>query len=914
MILAATLCAAALATVPSLAAVIPTAGGYYIQTNGPAAAINLGDFYASTSGGNQDHRLTIQIPCSWPSGKSVHVDLYGAEMTSFAAVQGKSEEPLGALDSSRFTLVDPGGTPTTTRTYQPTSVAEAWTRLATIADGRSQCGSWTLTDALLTADPLNPAGTGNDQNGWRLRVAGDDDTDPTNAPPADADNPDGVAGTDDEIAIGLERTTFQHDAGAITCQTFWSFVAPSQPSVKFHNFDMDGGSGRVRYYAPGTTVDPTATSGGIAGTVSGNARWNGSSGTTRVGDTITSPAAGWWAVVSCVSSHNQLIQEGGNSGLLFMKQPATPSLNISKDDGVTQIEAGGTTEYLVTVTNTSDSSTSPGAARSVVITDSLPPHLTYASCSIDAPAVGACSQASGTVTATLSGALNAGESATVRISVDVSDSAPTGTITNQARATYNDSYSNSFPAVTDTDVDDIVRPADLTISNTLESTAYAGQPNAMNVTVENLGVESADDVSVTGTIPSGFSVTSYDAPIGWSCSGVAATFTCSTTNDLAPGASVSLRVLGTITATPDDVVTFPVAVSTSTLETNLSNNNDSLVISAVAYPADVTVVTAIAESFETGQPNALVVTVGSEGLDDAADTTVGGEIPAGFTVSGFQAPANWTCTLSPSSWQCIRSGDLATGTTEEIRVLGTVDAAGGETVTFVTTVSTSTLELDFSDNEHTVNASAKALALTAAAVCIKDAPWLSLDTDALGFSPAPDQLATVVWKTLGGQIVQTDTDVPLEGGRLLWPGAAVDSNDRGIGWPGWTQVDGAWVEVPDDRDGTLFIEVSVNPSATTSVTYPEASALCAARPTVSSTGGGSGGSGTGGGGSTPSEPPTSPTPSSSPADDDAPSVGAAAGGLPRTGGDLLGSLVAAMLLMVLGMAAKIAARTRQPLA
>ena len=123
-----------------------------------------------------------------------------------------------------------------------------------------------LRSEVLTVDPLNPGGTGDDQNGWRLRVGNDNDADPTNAPPANYDNPDGVTGTNDEIAIGLAQTSFQQNSGAVACQTFYEYTNPGQAAVTFNNFDMDGVT-RLRYYAPGDPAyDPNANAGGTLGT------------------------------------------------------------------------------------------------------------------------------------------------------------------------------------------------------------------------------------------------------------------------------------------------------------------------------------------------------------------------------------------------------------------------------------------------------------------------------------------------------------------------------------------------------------------------------------------------------------------------------------------------------------------------
>jgi hypothetical protein len=67
-------------------------------------------------------------------------------------------------------------------------------------------------------------------------------------------------------------------------------------------------------------------------------------------------------------------------------------------------------------------------------------------------------------------------------------------------------------------------------------------------------------------------------------------------------------------------------------------------------------------------------------------------------------------------------------------------------------------------------------------------------------------------------------------GRLLWPGATVDADGNGTGWPGWAFTNGEWVEVPDDRLPTMIVEVEFNPTGSASVSYPPATPACAAQP------------------------------------------------------------------------------------
>ena len=443
----------------SSAAVVPPAGGFYIQTSGPNAGPGIGDWYSSTpaGAGNGYNYLLITVPCGWPPSTPLYVDLFSPEINAAGAAVS-SDEPRGAgNDSTQFELYGPGasvgpgynlpapGAGTVQTTYAPQPAPESWLRFATLSP--ATCGSYVLRSAVL--------GAGDDDNGWRVRVGTDTDADPNNAPPANSDDFDGLPGTNDEIVVGQVQITYQHSLGGVACLTLFEFVAPSQPSVTFNNFDMDGNT-RVRYYAPADVFDPTGLTGGTVGTLSNNAAWNGGVGLARGGDTIVAPASGWWRIVSCLSSVNQFIQEGQNAVGAYFNEPPTPALSVSKDDGLTVAPAGGNLTYAVTATNTS-SGAGAGAAHAVVITDTIPTNSAFQSCAIVAPASGSCVQSLGMVTATLNGWINAGAGASVRVTVKV-DPGATGTVSNGVSASFKDALGNAFPAVTASDVDTVGPP------------------------------------------------------------------------------------------------------------------------------------------------------------------------------------------------------------------------------------------------------------------------------------------------------------------------------------------------------------------------------------------------------------------------------------------------------------------------
>ena len=249
----------ALAGRPARAVEVPPGASFDIQTNGPNAAVGLGDWYTATSAGAGagQHYAGINIPCGWPAGTPVHVDLFSPEMNLVAGALGQHEEPTGSYDSTQFELYPPGtgvgpgydrpapggGIPGTRVTFRPAAagVLEHWVRLATLSP--VTCGTYVLRSEVLASDPLNPTGEGNDQNGWRLRVGSDDDADPDTAPPSDYDNPDGVTGTGDELSVGLYQITYQHDQGGRPARPSTSTSTPASPR------------------SPSTTSTSTATAG-----------------------------------------------------------------------------------------------------------------------------------------------------------------------------------------------------------------------------------------------------------------------------------------------------------------------------------------------------------------------------------------------------------------------------------------------------------------------------------------------------------------------------------------------------------------------------------------------------------------------------------------------------------------------------
>lgn len=368
-----------------------------------------------------------------------------------------------------------------------------------------------------------------------------------NPPPSNYDNPDGSPGTGDELVIGLAATTFQHDQTSPTpaCLTLYEYVAPGQSSVTFHNFDMDNVT-RVRYYSPSDTYDPNGLTGGTPGTLSGNAVWNNGT-TSRVGDTILNPEPGWWRIVSCLPDNNQFIQEGQTGVFSYMSPPPAPRITLGKTDGVIVAAPGDIITYTLTFTNTGNPVTSPGAAFNVVLTDTLPPQVTFIGCT--APN-GACAHSSGTVVYTRNLHLNYNATDTITITVQVDPSlTSTVTFSNTAAVDYRDGFGNQYPQVTASDSVTVNQP-NIVLSKTDGVTiAVPGQILTYTLTFTNTGLASAHNITISDPLPAGVAYQSCNSgALGGLCGVSGGTVSFNLANPLNAGASASVTITVQVTA------------------------------------------------------------------------------------------------------------------------------------------------------------------------------------------------------------------------------------------------------------------------------------------------------------------------------------------------------------------------------
>ena len=505
----------------------PASSLIYLQTNAAGSAISRGDWYTNSANGVGAgyHYIAINVPSGWNTSVPIQVDLFSPEMNAnTAGVKDESDNTSstpsqaanwldGTVANTQFELYTPGTAvgpaPNVpgpgaagslgSQTYAPSTAPEQWVRAFTINPAVTGTGTYILR-----------AQSGDDdQNGWRLRVGADDDADPTNAPPANSDNLDGLPGTNDELTLSIDQTSFQHDvatAGPAQVLVLYEYVAPGQPSVAFHNFDMDGNQA-VRYYAPSAAFDPAnPLGGGIAATLSSDSSWNTGTSTSRgTGDVINNPEPGWWKIATGTNIHNQFIQEGQIGVAAFYEQPPTPRMTVTKSDGTGFAGPDQLLTYTLSFANVSDADPSPGAALNVVLTDTLPANAAFVSATINGPFTGTVNQVAGVLTATIDGAVNAGASGTVTVTVRVNPNVTSGSVTNAVSLSYADGLGNPYAPVTDSDTDTVTTVTGFVYTDANRNGIFdAGDSplNGVNVTLtgtDDLGAIAPITVSTNGT-------------------------------------------------------------------------------------------------------------------------------------------------------------------------------------------------------------------------------------------------------------------------------------------------------------------------------------------------------------------------------------------------------------------------------
>lgn len=310
-------------------------------------------------------------------------------------------------------------------------------------------------------------------------------------------------------------------------------------------------------------------------------------GTTQVaaaiGDASALPAA--TTLIASLDDGNAFFAGDSNPSNNRLEQNTTltaaADLSLNKSASPGTVIAGGEVTYTLAVRNLG-----PSTSTNFRVIDTLPAGFSVVPGSFSGPG---WTFDAGATTATHSGALGNGQSAT--FSFRAKANVASGTVTNAARVAAG-ATPDPRP---DNDVDTadtlITTGADVTLSMVATPAPAATDAEVtFTLTAANLGPEPSSGVSVGGVLPAGFSFTgTATLPNGWTCSNATATtFTCTRSGAMPSGAREVLQIVATAPPTPGNLQATAQIQSAATPDPNdaVNGTNNNIATTALTILAD----------------------------------------------------------------------------------------------------------------------------------------------------------------------------------------------------------------------------------------------------------------------------------------------------------------------------------------
>lgn len=374
-------------------------------------------------------------------------------------------------------------------------------------------------------------------------------------------------------------------------------------------------------------------------------------------------------------------------------------IGLDKYDLTDPVEPDGLLVYAVVVTNTG-----PSLARNVVVTDALPPHVTYHS------TTGPCSEAApGTVVCTI-GDLAVGARMLFLIVVKVNATAPNGfllrntaTMTSATPLTHSTLFADEATRVLRSGGPQ----ADLEVIKTTDATSVSGGGEVtFTLHITNHGPSPVRNVQLLDLLPGGLTLVRVQTSQGFCNAGV----TCLLGGlDFAADADGNPAIVGSAVVTivaqaAVDLADGAVLTNTAYVQSELvdpapDNNLDDASVTVSARFADVAVRKSGALYATAGEVITYTLTVENAGPAIAQNVTLVDPMPQGVRYLAA-TPAPTSGSLDQPIWQL---GSLAAGGSIVVELVVQVDPQAPPALLIVNTayVSSTTPDLNLSNNQAT---------------------------------------------------------------------------------------------------------------------------------------------------------------------------------------------------------------------
>lgn len=277
--------------------VLPTKDNVLMQTNGPDAPLEDGDYWTKPGYGAGPHTFWLVVPEGVQSTFNIKLQIWDPESFSnnLESATDTDEQKGNGWEATTYRLYAPNGTLITEKVFPggTPETSQQWVAFHAMNAGEFGPGRYKITVEV----------AGDDQNGYKLGVE-------------EGDAIPGI-GTGNEIGLFIEKAAFQYVGAGEISNTFW-FNVDQRSELPLFNFDLEEGSS-VRYISPSGVVHP--------GTASTNSHWNTVPPSITLpenggGDVITNPEPGLWQAVITVNHPSPRVREGNQfifypDGLLF---------------------------------------------------------------------------------------------------------------------------------------------------------------------------------------------------------------------------------------------------------------------------------------------------------------------------------------------------------------------------------------------------------------------------------------------------------------------------------------------------------------------------------------------------------------------------------------------------------------------
>jgi len=367
------------------------------------------------------------------------------------------------------------------------------------------------------------------------------------------------------------------------------------------------------------------------------------------------------------------------------------NLSLTITESADSVNIGAGFSYTLTVNNVG-----PDTAFNMQVVDTLPSGVSFVSAS---GTDWTCHEASGTVTCELA-SLVVGAANPIIINVIAPSTA--GEITNQATvsaATADpDTANNSVSEVTTVNAVAAEEQADLSLS-LAESADLINMGTAFSytLTVSNAGPQTASNVQLVDTLPSGVSFVSANGT-DWSCHEAGGTVTCELAS-LVVGAANPI-IINVIAPSTAGEITNQATVISVTADSDSSNNSVSEVttVEAVVAEEQTDLSLSLAESADPvnmGTAFSYTLIVSNTGPQTASHVQLVNTLPSGVSFVSASG-TDWTCHEASGTVTC-ELASLVVGAANPITINVIAPSTAGD-ISNQALVSSVTADSDSSNN------------------------------------------------------------------------------------------------------------------------------------------------------------------------------------------------------------------------